>query len=435
MGDPGDEAWDHPGAQGGKMTIEFLTIGVLVAMFAIATLTPVNMGLLGFAAAYGIGVFVAGIPAREIARAIPTDLFVTLVGITYLFALAQANGAIGRMISAAATAVRGRAGLLPWLMFGLAALLTGIGALSPAAVAILAPLAMKFARRHGLNPMTTGLLVVHGAQAGGFSPLSVYGGITRDAVAKGGLAFDAYGPFLMSLAANTIAALGLYLIVRRFTPPDAGATAPETDGSEPAGSPLATWVTFAGLAALAVLTLAFKLEIGFVAIAVGLLLSFVSLESQRGVLSRLPWSEIVLILGVATYVAVMQKMGVIDYVGRQVAEVGSPVFAALLVLYIGAVVSAFASSAAVLGSLIPLAIPLLRDQPALVVVTFVSAMAVASTIVDVSPFSTNGALVLASADEADRARLYRRLLAYGTLITLAAPLILWLVFLATGAFR
>ncbi len=410
------------------MPVEILSLAVLVAMFAIATLTPINMGLLGFIAAYVIGVFVGGMEPREIARNIPADLFVTLVGVTYLFGVAQTNGAIGRLIGGATKAVGPRKGLLPWLLFALAALLTGIGALSPAAVAILAPLAMSFARRNGINPLLAGLLVVHGAQAGGFSPLSVYGGITRDAVEKGGVPFDALGPFLFSLAANTAAALILYVILARLKPPAAAEEAVESTG--PSGSVLTTALTFAALAALAVLTLAFKLEIGFVAIALGLLLSFLSLKSHRQVLKNLPWSEIVLILGVATYVAVLQKMGVVDYVSDQVAALGSPALAALLVLYIGAIVSAFASSTAVLGSLLPLAIPILAGQSPLAVAAFVGAMAVASTIVDVSPFSTNGALVLASAEEKDRQALFRKLVLYGTLVTLAAPLVLWGVYLA-----
>lgn len=411
------------------MPVELLAIGVLIAMFVIASTTPVNMGLLGFAAAGVVGYFVGGMPAKDISRAMPADLFVTLVGVTYLFALAQANGAVRSLISGATRMVGGRANLLPWLLFVLAATLTAIGALSPAAVAILAPLAMTFASRHGLNPLVTGLLVVHGAQAGGFSPISVYGGITRDAALKGGLAFDAMTPFLFSFALNVVAAALLWLVFRRTgRAAEAPAEAIDADGEGP-GAPVAVWTTVGALAMLGVLTLAFELDVGFVAIALGLLLSVVSMKSQRQILAKLPWSEIVLIMGVATYVGVLQKMGVIDAVGTSVAGLGSPVIAALLILLVGAVVSAFASSAAVLGSLIPLAIPLLRDQPPLVATTFVAALAVASTIVDVSPFSTNGALVLANAPEAERQRLFRNLMIYGALVTFAAPILLWLVYL------
>nr|WP_305793896.1 hypothetical protein [Rhodococcus jostii] len=56
--------------------------------------------------------------------------------------------------------------------------------------------------------------------------------------------------------------------------------------------------------------------------------------------------------------------------------------------------SAFASSTALLTAVIPLALPLL-ETGALPVVGVVAALAISATVVDVSPFSTNGALVLA----------------------------------------
>jgi hypothetical protein len=61
----------------------------------------------------------------------------------------------------------------------------------------------------------------------------------------------------------------------------------------------------------------------------------------------------------------------------------------LLLCYIGAIVSAFASSVGA-GATIPRAVPFLLtgDVGAL---GLVAALAIASTVVDVSPFSTNGA--------------------------------------------
>jgi hypothetical protein len=55
-------------------------------------------------------------------------------------------------------------------------------------------------------------------------------------------------------------------------------------------------------------------------------------------------------------------------------------------------------------------------------------MAVSSTIVDVSPFSTNGALVLAGAQGVDRDAFFRKLLVYGAIVTVVAPIIVWLLF-------
>jgi hypothetical protein len=95
---------------------------------------------------------------------------------------------------------------------------------------------------------------------------------------------------------------------------------------------------------------------------------------------------------------------------------------------IGAIVSAFASSTAVLGSIIPLAVPFLQGGTGVSAIGFVAALAVSSTIVDVSPFSTNGALVLANAKGVDRQVFFRQLLRYAAVVTIAAPIVLWFVF-------
>ncbi len=110
---------------------------------------------------------------------------------------------------------------------------------------------------------------------------------------------------------------------------------------------------------------------------------------------------------------------------------GVPLLAALLICYIGAVVSAFASSVGIMGALIPLAVPFLLEGT-VGPVAMISALAVASTVVDVSPFSTNGALVLANAQDVDRDRFFRQLLGYGGIIVAVAPAAVWLMLVVPG---
>ena len=186
--------------------------------------------------------------------------------------------------------------------------------------------------------------------------------------------------------------------------------------------------TVAGLVTLAVATLYYKLDIGFMSITIGLVLSLMAPNLQRRALGQVSWPEIMLIVGVSTYVSVLDKMGTIGYVGNSVAGLTSPLIAALLLCFIGAVISAFASSTAVLGSLIPLAVPFLQGDAGVGAIGFIAAMAVSSTIVDVSPFSTNGALVLANAKGVDRDRFFRQLMTYGAAMTIVAPVVVWLLF-------
>lgn len=458
------------------MTPQLISIYALAAMFVVATIWPINMGVLAFVGAFLVGTLLAGQETKEIIAGFPGGLFLTLVGITWLFALAQNNGTIDWLVRLAVRAVKGRLAAIPWIMFLISALLTAVGAVSPGAVAIIAPIALGFAFRYQISPLLMGLMVVHGAQAGGFSPISIYGGITNGVVAEAGLPLSPMTTFASSFFVNAAVALLLFMVLggRKLLQAGSGAVAavsvPHIEVAKPATGPqifgdseaealspqigreagggdanrlttdapapeaaddgnLYQMVTLAGLALLAVLVLAFKLDIGFVSLSIGLVLALWAPDMQKRAMSQVAWPEIMLITGVSTYVAVLEHMGTIDFVGASVAHLGSPLVAALLLCFIGAVVSAFASSTAVLGSLIPLAVPFLQAGTGVSAIGFIAAMAVASTIVDVSPFSTNGALVLANAQGIDRQLFFRRLLAYGALVTVVAPVVLWLIFI------
>ena len=439
------------------MTAQVAAIVGLAVMFIIATALPINMGALAFAGAFVIGM-IAHIPPKDIFGGFPGDLFVTLVGITYLFAIASKNGTIDWLVNRAVWLVRGRIAAIPWVMFSVAGVLTAVGAVSPAAVAIIAPIALRFADRHRISPLLMGLVVIHGAQAGGFSPMSIYGGITNQVVERAGLPRNDIALFMASLVFNTAVALLIYFIlgghraarhiIRRepveVNRPDGvvlqrgdedAPAAPQRRTAEDAGPnfglDLHRALTLVGLIALGVGSLAFDLNVGLVAISVAVFLALLAPNAQKSAVEQVSWSTVLLITGVITYVAVLQRVGAVDMVGAGVSQIGAPLLGALFLCYIGGGVSAFASSVAVLGATIPLAVPFLL-QGHVHAVGVVAAIAVSSTIVDVSPFSTNGALVVASAHGTDKDKFYRQMLVYSGLVVAFGPLLAWLVLILPG---
>lgn len=422
------------------MSAQLISILALVAVFVVATTMSVNMGAVAFAAAFLVGTLAAGMTTKEVLAGFPGDIFVVLVGVTYLFAIARANGTVDWLITSAVRAVGGRLAVIPWIMFAVAAVLTAIGAVSPAAVAIVAPIALGCAARYGINPLLMGVLVVHGAQAGGFSPISVYGSIVNGVVERNNLPGNEIVLFLASLGVNFAIAAVVFVVlggvkvarVRQLALVGGTAGVDAGEPEQPKLNPERV-LTLVGLVALTTLTLVFDLDVGLVAITIAVLLSLVSRESRRSAVTEIPWPTVLLISGVLTYVGVLQKMGTIDYVGNAVKEIGAPLVAALVLCYIGAVVSAFASSVGLLGATIPLAVPFLAEGT-VSPVAMVAALAVAATVVDVSPFSTNGAIVLANAKDVDRERFFRQLMTYGAIIVGVVPLLVWLLFVLPGLF-
>jgi len=90
------------------MSPEIVSILALVVMFVVATFLPVNMGALAFVAAFAVGTLSLGMSTDDIIAGFPSDLFLTLVGVTYLFAIAQNNGTVDLLVRAAVRAVAGR---------------------------------------------------------------------------------------------------------------------------------------------------------------------------------------------------------------------------------------------------------------------------------------------------------------------------------------
>jgi len=428
---------------------EWVAILALVALFAIGTVLPINMGALAYVAAWLVGMYSLHLEEKEILAGVSADLVLTLIGVTYLFAIAKNNGTVDLIVSSAVKAVGGRVALIPWVMFGVTALLTAIGAASPAACAIIGPIALGFAGRYKINPLMMGMFVVHGAQGGGFSPISIYGTITNSVMEENGLPSSEVTVFLASLLVNLLMAAILFVLLggrelmnMRLDPNEAddvpddlhrgGATVPArgTGASAPTGT-LALGVrrdqilTLGAFVGVATIALAFDKNIGFVSITAAVLLAMLNANDHKDAVRQIAWPTVLLVAGVSTYATILTTAGSPEFVGTWAAGLGAVAIGALILCYVGGVVSAFASSTALLPVIIPISIPLIAEG-GVNAGLFVAALAVASTIVDVSPFSTNGALMLANRpDTITEQTYYKQILGYSVIVVLVGPLLVW----------
>ncbi|MDA0179375.1 SLC13 family permease [Solirubrobacter phytolaccae] len=436
------------------MSQEVVSILVLVAVFAIGTLRPINMGLLGIVAAFVVGTAI-GTDEDTIMAGFPGDLFIILVGVTYLFAIANNNGTVDWLVHAAVRAVGGRVAMIPWVMFLVTSILTMVGSVVPAAVAIIAPIALGFAVKYRINPVLMGLMVVNGATAGGFSPISIFGSITNGVVERNNLEGNSTLLWISSFVFNVVLSVVVFFLfggrdlIQRRVDTDADATDRFKRETTESGQPvigggavdmamenpgldrdriltLIGILTLVGLAVSGV-----EWDIGFIAVTVAVVLSLLMPHATKDAAAKVAWPTVLLICGIVMYVSLLEEMGTITWVGDQVADVGTPLLAALLICFIGAAVSAFASTTGILGALIPLAVPFL-SQGEIGAVGVIIALCIASSVVDSSPFSTSGALVVANTPEERRDRVYKRLLQWGMSMIIIAPITAWSIFVLPG---
>ncbi|SFO49365.1 transporter, UIT1 family [Pseudonocardia ammonioxydans] len=443
------------------MTLHLTAIALLIVAFIIATVTPLNLGALALVATFFVGAVWMGMSTDDLYAGFPGNLLVVLVGVTYLFNVAKANGTIDWLLGGAVKLTGGRDWIVPWIMFAAAGLFSGIGALF--SVPIVAPIALAFAARHRISQFYMGLMVIHGTCAGCLAPISVYGVIVSGILQTNGFTPDPMKIFLISLVTNVIIGVIITVLFGRKkvaggqsvatemavvgagptgtapTGGSAGAATGSTGGTDSAGQDgrpdvrlgVEGWLTLAAIVLLIVLGVALRLDIGLLAITLCIAIGLYNPKRHKEALSAVPWSVVLLVCGVLTYVGVLEHIGTVGFLGDSVAAIGIPLLAAAALAYIGGIVSAFATSSGVIAALVPLAVPLLQAGD-LNPISLVAVIAVASTVVDVSPFSTHGAVVVANTTPDQRDAVLRNLLRWGIAIVTLVPALLWALVIVPG---
>src|SRR6187401_1407789 len=192
------------------MNLAVISVSALALAVVISCVSRLNVGVLSVAMAWVVGVYIGGLPVNTVMAGFPSQLFLTLTGVTLLFAMAQSNGTLSRLAHHAVGACRGNAGTIPIMFFVLGALLSSMGPGNIATAALLTPIAMATAVRAGIPLFLMAIMVGNGANAGALSPFAPTGIIVNGIMARNGLPGFAAQTYLYNLAAHSIVAFAGY---------------------------------------------------------------------------------------------------------------------------------------------------------------------------------------------------------------------------------
>ncbi len=138
-----------------------MSILALVILVGISCVNEdLNVGFLGIAFGIIVGGVFGGTPATKIMNAFPLSLFMILVGVTFLFGMAQTNGTMEKLTAYSIRVCKGNTALIPIIIFLLSDFLTTIGPGNIAGCALMAPVAMAIAGRVKMPAFLMTLLVV-----------------------------------------------------------------------------------------------------------------------------------------------------------------------------------------------------------------------------------------------------------------------------------
>jgi Na+/H+ antiporter NhaD/arsenite permease-like protein len=421
--------------------LAILSVCALALAVLVSCISRLNVGVLALALAWIVGVYIGGMPIATIMNGFPSQLFLTLTGVTLLFALAESNGTLERITHHAVRLCRGNRGTIPVMFFGLGAVLSSMGPGNIATAALLAPLAMATAARVGIPLFLMAIMVGNGANSGALSPFAPTGIIVNGIMAKNGLPGLELQTYLYNLLAHALVAFtgyalfgGLKLFVGAAPVAVSAAGTVEADALPDSVRLKAFdrrhWITLATIVALVLSVIVWKVNIGMAAFAGAVVLVLSKSADDGEAIKRMPWRVIVMVCGVTVLIALVERAQGIDLLVSMVARTASASTVTGLVALFTGIVSVYSStSGVVLPAFLPMVPGLAAALPGASPIDIATSMNVGGHLVDVSPLSTIGALCLAGVAAADEHRaLFNKLLAWGLSMAVVGAVLCFVLF-------
>jgi Na+/H+ antiporter NhaD/arsenite permease-like protein len=422
--------------------LAILSVCALALAVLVSCISRLNVGVLAVALAWIVGVYIGGMPVATIMNGFPSQLFLTLTGVTLLFALAETNGTLERITHHAVRLCRGNRGTIPIMFFALGAVLSSMGPGNIATAALLAPLAMATAARVGIPLFLMAIMVGNGSNSGALSPFAPTGIIVNGIMAKNGLPGLELQTYLYNLFAHALVAFsgyalfgGLKLFVGKPAPAVAvsAAGAVEIEAPDPVRAKAFDrrhWITLGTIVALVLSVIVVKVNIGMAAFAGAVVLVLSKSADDGEAIKRMPWRVIVMVCGVTVLIALVERAQGIDLLVSLVARTASASTVTGVVALLTGIVSVYSStSGVVLPAFLPMVPGLAAALPGASPIAIATSMNVGGHLVDVSPLSTIGALCLAGVSAIDESRaLFNKLLAWGLSMAAVGAVLCFVLF-------
>jgi len=408
----------------GLISLLALALAVILSCF-----TQLNVGVLCIALAWFIGVYLGGMPLREILSGFPVDIFLTLTGVTLIFSQARVNGTLERVAHEAIRLTGGRVGFVPIFYFTLAAIIASAGPGNIATIGLLGPIAIATALRMNISPFLMAIMVGNGIQAGALSPIAPTGVIVKGLMERIGLPGMTLETWLYNAAAHTLVAFAGYFL---FGGLSLLKRAERYKATEETLEPLNTShvITLITISLLILGVVFLGLNVGMAAFAGFVLLTLLRVADQDEAIKKVPWGTIIMVCGVTVLISLMEKNSGMDLFTAFLARFSTA--GTIIPLLAGTVglISAYSSTSAVVLPVFLPTVPGLAERLGIMSTTAIAmTMNISGHLVDVSPLSTIGALCVASLPAGyNSRRLFNQLLAWGLSMTVVGALLCWIFF-------
>lgn len=364
---------------------------LLLAIF-LGFVRKMNTGLLCIAFALVLG-RMSGVSDAVIMKGFNSSLFIMLLGVTYLFSMAQINGSLDLLAQKVIALAGSRVYLIPIIIYVFSIVLAALGPGSVPTMAIMMVFSMSLAAEMKISPVLLSTLTVLGSCAGGLSPLAATGIIGANLCAEFGLTGIENDFLLNGVFSFTVYAVIVYVWLGGYK-----LRAAEDVGEKVIPSfNRKQLLTIAGIVAMVFMVMLLHINVGLVSFAVAAVLSFLRVSEEAKAIRHIPWNTLLLITGVGVLMQLIIDLGGINILSAALVSIMSAKSAAAVMGLTSGIMSWFSSSSGVvMPTLLPTVPHIAQQLGGVNELELASSITTISHVAAISPLSTGGALALAA---------------------------------------
>ncbi|WP_373683514.1 SLC13 family permease [Acinetobacter sp. YH16058] len=428
----------------GTMNMTLLILMALALSIGLGYITKINIGFFTIVFAYLIGCFGMGLKPAEVIELWPVKIFFIILSVTLFYNFALANGALEKLASHLLYKCRRFPQFLPLAIFLASTVIAGLGAGFYTVLAFMAPITLLLCKKTNMSMIIGGMAVNYGALAGANFMTSQSGIIFRSLMENVGInaqtSFSySLGIFVVTLIIP-VAVLGLYTFWNR------NSNSIFIEDQKPEGFDLKQKQSLFLIVLMMSIVLIFpilhllfpeaqtisflnsKVDIAFIAIIFSLISLLMKLADEKKVIALVPWGTLIMICGVGMLIALGVKLGIITILSEWLANNVPIWLIPFLLCLISAIMSVFSSTLGVVAPTLFPIVPALALASGLNPLVLFICIIVGAQSSAISPFSSGGSLIMASAPaDVDKSQLFNQLLFKAVPIGMTAALIALLV--------
>lgn len=413
------------------LVIGWVSLAVFVGTIILGIKRNMNLGILAVSVSFLLGFFVyveggamsaAKLNGTPITSLFPFNIFWLTLSVSLMLNVGSVNGTFDVIIKKMVGLTKGRRSLIPIYIFVIMFIACSAGAGSSGVVVLLCTIAATLADDQDIDPVFMLLSVLSGSSVSIGSPVAMMGIICNSFSEE--LWGESIAPGYMYPRSAVMAVLSFAVIYIMFRGWKLERW-PEEKQEEAAKLKREQKITLLGLLVFVILSIILKYEMGLIAFLVTAALLLLKCADEEKVIKEVPWSSILLIVGMCMLISVVRIAGGMDLVTTALSKLMNQYTVKPLYSILGSLLAMVSSlTGVVLPTMIP-TVPEIAVQTGVNPYSIVTALAYGGNITCASPLCSMGAIalgIMSTNPKWDSSELFKKMLLYSFILMGTAAL-------------